>query len=113
MSLYQYDKSPLTVSGECQTQVKINDRAIPATFVVVDVKKQFPLLGRDWMSLLHFDVVQLMDQATQVHHTSFDSSSTALVEEFSDVFKDELGVLKGIEATITVEESAVPRFHKP
>ena len=65
------------------------------------------------MSLLHYDVVQLMDQAPQVHHTSSDSSSTALVEEFSDVFKDELGVLKGIEVTIIVEESTVPRFHKP
>ena len=65
------------------------------------------------MSLLHFDVVQLMDQTTQVHHTSSDSSSTALVEELSDVFKDELGVLKGIEVTIIVEESMIPRFHKP
>ena len=95
------------MSGECQ------DCAIVATFVVVDVKKQFPLLGRDWMSLLHFDVVHLMDQATQVHHTSADSSSTELVAEFSNVFKDELGILKGIEATITVDESALPSFHKP
>ena len=113
VSLYQYDKSPLSVSGECQANVKINDCAIVATFVVVDVKKQFPLLGRDWMSLLHFDVVHLMDQATQVHHTSADSSSTELVAEFSNVFKDELGILKGIEVTITVDESALPRFHKP
>ena len=33
--------------------------------------------------------------------------------EFVDVFKDELGILKSIEATATVQESATPRFHKP
>ena len=60
VSLYQYDKSPLSVSGECQANVKINHRVILATFVVVDVKKQFPLPGRDWMALLQFDVVNLM-----------------------------------------------------
>ena len=42
-----------------------------------------------------------------------DSSSAELVTDFADVFKDELGVLKGVEATIAVEESALPCFHKP
>lgn len=39
--------------------------------------------------------------------------ATEIITEFADVFKDELGILKGIEATITVEESAPPKFHKP
>ena len=47
VSLYQYDKSPLTIVGECQVTVKINSRVISAIFIVVDVQKQFPLLGRD------------------------------------------------------------------
>ena len=47
VSLYQYDKSPLTIVGECQTTVRINSRVISATFIVVDVQKQFPLLGRN------------------------------------------------------------------
>jgi len=51
-----------------------------------------------------------MGQATQVHHTSSDSLSASLVQEFCDVFKDELGVLKGIKATIMVEESATLAF---
>ena len=44
VSLYQYDKSPLIVAGECQATIKINDCTISAVFVVVDVKKQLPLL---------------------------------------------------------------------
>ena len=39
ISLHQYDKSPLTIAGECQAKVNINNRAIHATFVVVDVDK--------------------------------------------------------------------------
>ena len=34
------------------------------------------------------------------------------MEEFAEVFWDELGVLRGIEATVAVNESAIPRFHK-
>ena len=35
-----------------------------------------------------------------------------LCNEYSEVFKDELGVLRDIEATITVEEQATPKFHR-
>ena len=83
VSLHQYDKAT----------VKINDRVIQAKFVVVEVEHQLPLLGRDWMTLLQFNVVTLMEQVTQVHCTS---ETTDLVTEFADVFKEELGLLKGI-----------------
>ena len=47
VSMYQYDKPPLTIAGECQATVRINNHIISAVFVVVDVQEQFPLLGRD------------------------------------------------------------------
>ena len=112
VSLYQYDKSPLIVAGECQATIKINDCTISAVFVVVDVKKQLPLLGRDWMALLNFDLISLITQATTVHQTTANVVKDDLIKEFSEVFRDELGVLRGIEATVTVIESATPRFHK-
>ena len=109
ISLQQYDKTPLTISGECQVTVKINDRVIQAKFVVVKVEQQLPLLGRDWMKLLQFDVVTLMEQVTQVHYSS---ETTNLLTEFT-VFKEELGLLKDIQASVKVDETAPPRFHKP
>ena len=51
VSLQQYDKTPLSISGECQATVKINDRVIQAKFVVVEIEQQLPLLGRDWMTV--------------------------------------------------------------
>ena len=79
---------------------------------MVDVKKQLPLLGRDWMTLLHFDLISLMTQATTVHQTSAEVVTCDFIGEFSEVFRYELGALKGIEATVTVKESTIPRFHK-
>ena len=110
VSLQQYDKTPLTISGECQVTVEINNCVIQTKIVVVEVEQQLPLLGRDWMKLLQFDVVTLMEQVTQVHYSS---ETTNLLTEFTDVFKEELGLLKGIQASVTVNEMAPPRFHKP
>ena len=94
-------------------KVNINSRVIHTAFVVVDVEKQLTLLGRDWMSLLQFDITALMERVTQLHHTSEDTMATEIIAEFADVFKEELEILKGIEETITLEESAHNKFHKP
>ena len=110
--MYQYDKSPLTIAGECQTTVRINNHIISTVFVVVDVQEQFPLLGRDWMALLNFDLISLMRQATAIYQMTADVVKNDLIEKFAEVFWDELGIWKGIEATVTVDESATPCFHK-
>ena len=41
------------------------------------------------------------------------SETTDLVTELADVFKEELGLLKGIQASVTVDKAAPPHFHKP
>ena len=34
------------------------------------------------------------------------------MEQFAEVFQDELGVLRGIEATVAINKSAIPHFYK-
>ena len=46
----------------------------------------------------------LINQAAQIHHMSGTTPPTEILAEFSDVFKDHLGVLKGIEANIAVDK---------
>ena len=116
VTLCQYDQSPLTVKGECRVNIQINQCVINATFIVVDVVTCYPLFGRDWMSILEFDVSTLIQQATQVHNTvegTKFSSPEQLFTEYSDVFSDQLGVLQGIEASITIESHALLKFHQP
>ena len=87
VSFNQYDKSPLSIAGECQATVRINSRVILAVFIVVDVQKQFPLLGRDWMALLNFDLISLMTQAIAIHQTTADVVKNDLMEGLQRCFR--------------------------
>lgn len=46
------------------------------------------------------------------HPTTKPKSIQDVLDKYADVFKDELGTLKGIKAAISVKPDAVPRFHK-
>jgi len=61
----------------------------------VEAEAQYPLFGRDLMSLLGINVSSLIFQATQVRSTMEGlSTHELLVTEYADVFTDELGILK-------------------
>ena len=45
VTLYQYDKSPLMIKGQCKVTVQVLDQKICATLMVVDVKTRFPYLA--------------------------------------------------------------------
>jgi len=65
------------------------------------------------MSCIGFDVIALLQEVTQVHCSSEGAMSVeAILSKYSDVFKGELGILKGIEASINVEQGAIPKFHQ-
>ena len=112
ITLHQYDQSPLKVKGQCQFTVKVNESMIEASFLVVDVSTQYPLFGRDWMSFLGFDVSALIEEATQVLSTSVGGNTADHLCSKYDVFKEDLGVLRGIEATVSVYTNATPKFHR-
>ena len=56
-------------------------------FVVMDVHNQLPLLGKDRMAELQFDVSTLINQATQILHTAEATLATETLTELSDVLK--------------------------
>ena len=111
-----YDQSPLAVKGECTVPVQIHDQVIYATFIVVDVSTLYPLFERDWMYLLWVDVSRLIQSTTQIHNMNsvlIPSPPEQLFAEFSDVFQDQLGMLQGTKALVSVVPHATPKFHRP
>ena len=112
INLHQYDHSPLIVDGESFVEVQLHSRKIEASFIVVDISGKYPLLGRDWLHKFGIDLASLMPQLVNNSYSINQSETEELLAEFSDVFSEELGLLRGIEATISVDESATPRFHK-
>ena len=113
VTLRQYDQSPLDVKGECRAEIQINDKAFSATFIVVDVSTHYPLFGRDWMYLLDFDVAELIGKATApVARCVNLVLEESLLKDFAVVFNEELGLIRGSEAKITVDPAATPKFHR-
>ena len=85
-----------------------------ATFVVVDIMGKHLLFGRDWLQQLGIDLTALVNHsAMQLHHIDQQlSESSRFLNEYADIFKKELGLLRDIEATVSVEQGAISRFHK-
>ena len=112
VSLHQYDGTPLSVSGEIMLNVQKGGQHLSGRFVVVDhVRNQLPLLGRDWLSRIQLDWTRLF---STMHPKAIKVVNVDLIkEEFPDVFKEELGMLKGIEAEIELQQGVLPRFCKP
>ena len=105
VTLQQYDQLTLDMERECQAKIQINDQDFTATFIIVDIPTHYPLFGKDWLYLLDFDVAELIGKATASVAKCVNVES--LFKDFADVFKDELGLLRGIEKKIIVDPTAI------
>ena len=106
--LHQYDGSTIPVKGEIKVVVSTGEQSVAGSFVIVDIKNdQLPLLGRDWLLQLRLDWPKLL-QYRSLHQVQ----DKTLQEDFPSVFKEELGLLVGMEAEIELKEGAKPKFCK-
>ena len=102
--LFTYTGEQIPVIGVANVQVKHNSQV--ATLPLIVTGGAGPtLLGRNWLSTLRLNWSEIFTV-----HTSH--SLQDLLETYSEVFTDELGTVRGTTATIRVDPSATPRFHK-
>lgn len=74
------------------------------------VKRKGPnLLGRDWLSKLKLDWKEIFSVSRSDNQQS---DLNGILEANKEVFKDELGTVKGMKAKIYVDENAVPKYIK-
>ena len=96
------------MKGEIKVVASTGEQSVAGSFIIVDIKnEQLPLLGRDWLLQLRLDWSKLLQYRSlhQVQHKT-------LQEDFPSVFKEELGLLLGLEADIELKEGAKPKFCK-
>ena len=111
VSLCQYDGTPLPVKGKIEVTVQKKHQTMTGKFVLVgNANDQLPLLGRDWLCRLQLDWSELLKtvKTKAVHKLEVQS----IKQEFADVFKEELGLLNGLEAEIELKEGTSPKFCK-
>ena len=69
------------------------------------------LLGRDWLTHVKLDWPNILSLSVE-NHTDTTAKLTALLEEYDELFKEEIGELKGIKGNLILKENAQPVFLK-
>ena len=107
VSLKTYTSEKIPVKGKLPVEVQYGHQK--KSLACYAVRGDGPcLLGRDWLKHIRLnrkEIVTMLD-ATQTRLKS-------LLDEYSDIFKDELGTMNSIRAELRVKEDARPRFHRP
>ena len=90
--------------GECSAKLQIGDHKLVGIFIIVDIPNNHPLLGRDLLTEIGITLDALLKhdsvKAIGVQQTGTEDET---VTEYADLFKKELGLLRGIEADVSVE----------
>ena len=96
------------MKGQFLARVAYGDQSADLPLIVV--KGNGPsLCGRNWLEKIKLDwkTIKMVSENTKTPKSIPD-----VLAKYSQVFKDELGTLKDIKATISVKPDATPRFHK-
>ena len=106
ITLRTYSGEQLAIKGTLQVDVEYKDQKAHLQLVVAT--GQGPnLLGRDWLSRIRLNWTELCN-----NHACYSLSLQDILEGNSSFFSSELGILKGITATIQLEASAKPRLEQ-
>ncbi|XP_043242928.1 uncharacterized protein LOC122392297 isoform X4 [Amphibalanus amphitrite] len=92
-----------------RAHVQHDDQQFTGTALVVNVRNKYPLLGRDWLFRVKLDWNRIF-HGRDVHTVCM--SASQLQEKYEDVFSDQLGEIRGIEADIELDDNARPRFFR-
>lgn len=105
VTLKKYTGEPLAVLGQMDVWVKCEGSS--AKVPVLIVKGCGPnLLGRDWLRRFKLDWRKILNiQATEGDHRQ-------IVERYAEIFREELGTLRGTKATLQVDPLAKPKYFK-
>ncbi|XP_043204899.1 uncharacterized protein K02A2.6-like [Amphibalanus amphitrite] len=105
VSLKTYSGELLSVRGQAMVNVEYGGNTTRLPLIVV--KGSGPcLFGRNWLSHIRLDWPSVCRVAPPC-------SVQPILEEFPEVFRDELGCYRGGEVTIDVDPDVQPRFFKP
>ena len=106
--LRTYTGKPIAVAG--QLKVKVRYKQYMGNHLLYVVKGSgLSLLGRDWLSHIRIDwaSIKAVSQGEQV------VDPEALLSQYPDVFKPDLGTITHIKAHLTLKPNAQPQFCRP
>ena len=114
VKLKGYSGEPIPVKGQFMAKVAYENQTASLPLIVVGVEGP-SLCGREWLDeiKLNWKMIKAAAINTVTENSAQKPKSIPeVLSKYDDVFKDELGTLKDIKATISVKPDAVPKFHK-
>lgn len=100
-----YTKDPIRILGKIKVSVKYENQSIRGDSYIAD-NDLHTLCGREWMRKIKLNWFEI--KQTQPVACNVKSEVNLLIEQFADVFKNEIGCLKGITASIELKEGCRP-----
>uniref|UniRef100_A0AAV2KXD0 ribonuclease H n=1 Tax=Knipowitschia caucasica TaxID=637954 RepID=A0AAV2KXD0_KNICA len=108
VALKGYSGETIPVKGQFIAKVTYGNQTADLPLIVVAGGGP-SLCGREWLDQIRLNW-KMIKKVTE--STTKPKSIQDVLDKYADVFKDELGTLKGIKAAIFVKPDAVPKFHK-
>ena len=114
-SFHSYVGTPLDVAGQTLVDVEHNGQRATLPLPVVRAESYAPpLLGRSWLTKIRLDWSTLF--SPPISQVSVDQDNDVrierLKEQYREIFKPELGTVKGVKAKLYLKENAKPVFQR-
>ena len=108
-----YCRTALPTMGEIATEVSHGQQNVEGRFIIVgNTNGQLPLLGRNWLYQLSLDWPMMLKRGNGSDPRVHTLHTATLVNEFPEVTRKGLGLLKGMKAEVGLKEGAAPKFCK-
>lgn len=117
-NLVSYCGGKINILGILEVKVSLGGNGGRLPLYVSDSDRS-PILGREWMGKINMNwnkVIQAgfneIKEVNLIQKESIPAEIKSLMKEFSSVFENSLGKIKGIKARITLKPNATPIFLK-
>ena len=107
VELKTYTGEPMKVVGETRVDISYQSQEVNSLSLVVVEGSGPSLLGRNWLHHITLDWSNIRTVLLEKDELR------KLLQEYAEVFSDELGTITPVKAKLEVSPSAVPRFHRP
>ena len=114
-TFHAYTGTPLDIAGQILVDVEYNDQQLTLPLLIVRANKYAPpLLGRAWMTKVRLDWKNLFSPSNRqfVVEPDNDERIVRLKERYAEIFKPELGTVKGITGKLHLKDNVKPVFQK-
>ena len=102
--LNTYTKEPIPILGQLNVNVRYGEQQADLPLIVVGGDGPY-LLGRNWLNHIRLDWREIFAIAVEEPE-----NVEALLLKHSELFKEELGTISSLKASLQVQPNARPRF---